>query len=136
MRTEVRYGREIPALMALCDPEWLASDFQPGLGSTDSDVIEIDRLLMDSNGCTPELAAYYVADNFAATRQIEGLKYLARERENILMSVLTETVQAIVDRLAEEGRVSVHPRRMTRVLREAKKRGIEVEVLTEIRRVG
>jgi hypothetical protein len=123
-------GLGVKALLEMQDPEWIAQTIP--LHTEDTDAVEIDKLLVA--GKSPEEAAHHLFDHGVPVRRLEGLKYLAREREALLMETLGETIDTLSVRVMEGNRVLVHPRRMRRLVCSLEKDNVEVEVLYSIRR--
>ena len=81
---------------------------------------------------------YYLRlfDTGTPQRRLEGLKYLARQREEVIMSLLGDSVDDLVDQIIETGSAEIHPRRIRRVVGAAEKVGLRVEVISVVRLVG
>jgi hypothetical protein len=124
-------GLGIKYLMSIQDPEWVAEKIP--LFTEDIDAKEIDKALI--SGMSPDEAAHHLHSHGTPLRRLEGLKYLARVRELLLMEVLGDSLETLVDKVKEGRRVMVHPRRMQQVVHSLKKDGIECEVVYQIRRI-
>jgi len=126
----MRFGLSIQELIDNQDPEWIR-EVTP-LKTEDTDAIAIDKLLM--KGMSPEQAAYTFFQTGVPIRQLYGLKYLARERENSIMEVLGDPIAELIERIEEGERVKVHHRRMRRLVKALDDRNIETEVVYVVRR--
>jgi hypothetical protein len=126
----MRLGLSIRDLIAMQDPEWLVTAIP--LPTEDTDAVEIDKSLV--SGMSPDEAAHHLFNNGVPVRRLEGLRYLAREREALLMETLGDSMDALILRVKEGERVRVHPRRMRRLAHALERDGLEVEVVYLIRR--
>lgn len=115
--------------------EWIWKHLPAGSKPGDSDAEELDRLLVE-DGLAPERAALRLFDTGTPQRRLEGLKYLARQREEVIMSLLGDSVDDLVDQIIETGSAETHPRRVRRVVGAAEKVGLRVEVISVVRLVG
>ena len=115
--------------------EWIWKHLPAGSKPGDSDAEELDRLLVE-DGLAPERAALRLFDTGTPQRRLEGLKYLARQREEVIMSLLGDSVDDLVDQIIETGSAEIHPRRVRRVVGAAEKVGLRVEVISVVRLVG
>lgn len=115
--------------------EWIWKRLPAGSKPGDSDAEELDRLLVE-DGLAPERAALRLFDTGTPQRRLEGLKYLARQREEVIMSLLGDSVDDLVDQIIETGSAETHPRRVRRVVGAAEKVGLRVEVISVVRLVG
>lgn len=115
--------------------EWIWKHLPAGSKPGDSDAEELDRLLVE-DGLAPERAAQRLFDTGTPQRRLEGLKYLARQREEVIMSLLGDSVDDLVDQIIETGSAETHPRRIRRVVGAAEKVGLRVEVISVVRLVG
>lgn len=115
--------------------EWIWKHLPAGSKPGDSDAEELDRLLVE-DGLAPERAALRLFDTGTPQRRLEGLKYLARQREEAIMSLLGDSVDDLVDQIIETGSAEIHPRRVRRVVGAAEKVGLRVEVISVVRLVG
>ncbi len=115
--------------------EWIWKHLPAGSKPGDSDAEELDRLLVE-DGLAPEQAAQRLFGTGTPQRRLEGLKYLARQREEVIMSLLGDSVDDLVDQIIETGSAEIHPRRIRRVVRAAEKSGLRVEVISVVRLVG
>ena len=115
--------------------EWIWKHLPAGSKPGDSDAEELDRLLVE-DGLAPERAALRLFDTGTPQRRLEGLKYLARQREEVIMSLLGDSVDDLVDQIIETGSAEIHPRRIRRVVGAAEKVGLRVEVISVVRLVG
>ena len=115
--------------------EWIWKHLPAGSKPGDSDAEELDRLLVE-DGLAPEQAALRLFDTGTPQRRLEGLKYLARQREEVIMSLLGDSVDDLVDQIIETGSAEIHPRRIRRVVGAAEKSGLRVEVISVVRLVG
>lgn len=115
--------------------EWIWKHLPAGSKPGDSDAEELDRLLVEG-GLAPERAALRLFDTGTPQRRLEGLKYLARQREEVIMSLLGDSVDDLVDQIIETGSAETHPRRVRRVVGAAEKVGLRVEVISVVRLVG
>lgn len=115
--------------------EWIWKHLPAGSKPGDSDAEELDRLLVE-DGLAPERAALRLFDTGTPQRRLEGLKYLARQREEVIMSLLGDSVDDLVDQIIETGSAEIHPRRARRVVGAAEKVGLRVEVISVVRLVG
>ncbi len=115
--------------------EWIWKRLPAGSKPGDSDAEELDRLLVEG-GLAPERAALRLFDTGTPQRRLEGLKYLARQREEVIMSLLGDSVDDLVDQIIETGSAETHPRRVRRVVGAAEKVGLRVEVISVVRLVG
>lgn len=115
--------------------EWIWKHLSAGSKPGDSDAEELDRLLAE-DGLAPEQAARRLFDTGTPQRRLEGLKYLARQREEVIMSLLGDSVDDLVDQIIETGSAEIHPRRTRRVVVAAEKSGLRVEVISVVRLVG
>lgn len=115
--------------------EWIWKHLPAGSKPGDSDAEELDRLLVE-DGLAPERAALRLFDTGTPQRRLEGLKYLARQREEVIMSLLGDSVDDLVDQIIETGSAETHPRRTRRVVGAAEKVGLRVEVISVVRLVG
>jgi hypothetical protein len=128
--THMRLGLSITDLVNAQDPDWIR-DVLP-LKTEDTDALEIDKLLMQ--GLSPDQAAHEFSQRGVPVRQLYGLKYLARERENKIMEVIGDPISELVERVREGDRVRVHMRRMRRLVAALEREGIETEVVYIVRR--
>ena len=115
--------------------EWIWKHLPAGSKPGDSDAEELDRLLVE-DGLAPERAALRLFNTGTPQRRLEGLKYLARQREEVIMSLLGDSVDDLVDQIIETGSAEIHPRRVRRVVGAAEKVGLRVEVISVVRLVG
>jgi len=115
--------------------EWIWRHLPAGSKPGDSDAEELDRLLVE-DGLAPERAALRLFNTGTPQRRLEGLKYLARQREEVIMSLLGDSVDDLVDQIIETGSAETHPRRVRRVVGAAEKVGLRVEVISVVRLVG
>jgi len=115
--------------------EWIWKHLPAGSKPGDSDAEELDRLLVE-DGLAPERAALRLFGTGTPQRRLEGLKYLARQREEVIMSLLGDSVDDLVDQIIETGSAEIHPRRVRRVVGAAEKVGLRVEVISVVRLVG
>lgn len=115
--------------------EWIWKHLPAGSKPGDSDAEELDRLLVE-DGLAPEQAALRLFGTGTPQRRLEGLKYLARQREEVIMSLLGDSVDDLVDQIIETGSAEIHPRRIRRVVGAAEKVGLRVEVISVVRLVG
>ncbi len=115
--------------------EWIWKHLPAGSKPGDSDAEELDRLLVE-DGLAPERAALRLFDTGTPQRRLEGLKYLARQREEVIMSLLGDSVDDLVDQIIETGSAEIHPRRVRRVVGAAEEVGLRVEVISVVRLVG
>lgn len=115
--------------------EWIWRHLPAGSKPGDSDAEELDRLLVE-DGLAPEQAARRLFDTGTPQRRLEGLKHLARQREEVIMSLLGDSVDDLVDQIIETGSAEIHPRRVRRVVGAAEKVGLRVEVISVVRLVG
>ena len=115
--------------------EWIWKHLPAGSKPGDSDAEELDRLLVE-DGLAPERAAQRLFGTGTPQRRLEGLKYLARQREEVIMSLLGGSVDDLVDQIIETGSAETHPRRIRRVVGAAEKVGLRVEVISVVRLVG
>ena len=126
----MKYGLSIQDLIEAQSPDWIREALP--LKTEDADAIEIDRLLIQ--GMSPDQAAHTVFQSGVPARQLHGLKYLARERENKIMEAIGDELSELVERVQEGDRVRVHPRRMRRLVRAIEATGIKTEVVCVVRR--
>lgn len=115
--------------------EWIWKHLPAGSKPGDNDAEELDRLLVE-DGLAPERAALRLFDTGTPQRRLEGLKYLARQREEVIMSLLGDSIDDLVDQIIETGSAEIHPRRIRRVVGAAEKVGLRVEVISVVRLVG
>lgn len=126
----MKLGLGIKYLMSIQDPEWIAENVP--LSTEDTDALEIDKSLV--SGMSPDEAAHHLHNHGVPVRRLEGLKYLARSRELLLMETIGDPLITLIDRVKEGSRVIVHPRRMRRLVHALEKEGIETEVVYLIKR--
>jgi hypothetical protein len=131
----MKTGLEIADLRGRKTVEWIWKHLPAGSKPGDSDAEELDRLLVE-DGLAPERAALRLFDTGTPQRRLEGLKYLARQREEVIMSLLGDSVDDLVDQIIETGSAEIHPRRTRRVVGAAERVGLRVEVISVVRLVG
>lgn len=127
-------GLEIGDLKGRKNAEWVRSHL-PAEKLGDADAEEIDRLLVDE-GLSPEAAARRLFETGTPQRRLEGLKYLARHREEMIMSLLGSSIDDLVEQIMAVGSADVHPRRVRSLVAAAEDAGLRVEVVSAVRLVG
>lgn len=130
----MKTGLEIGDLKGRKNAEWVRSHL-PAEKLGDADAEEIDRLLVDE-GLSPEAAARRLFETGTPQRRLEGLKYLARHREEMIMSLLGSSIDDLVEQIMAIGSADVHPRRVRSLVAAAEGAGLRVEVVSAVRLVS
>jgi hypothetical protein len=128
----MRSGLSIADLISARGPVWWSA--LELIKTEDSDAQQIDALLL-YHDLSPEGAAYRLLREGVPYRRIEGLKYLAREREEKIMSALGDPIPGLVEGLAAGKEVRVHVRRARRVAAAAARAGLETEAVYVLKAV-